>query len=165
MVDFTEIPLELQLQEVNRCIQDHLSKGGKYAQFLSPMFLRRFPVIMDNQILVDWDTIMGVFDRVPLFPITLIDAEILNHWHAHTSVWEVAHNMQHSRHVLAMVCHTLPAGNKGKPATVYGASFVYMPAHQARTSLSDALNYLRHSKQDCIVRVLTPTKPMYSPQP
>ena len=32
---------------------------------------------MDNQISVEWDTITGVFDRSPVFPIMLIDAEIL----------------------------------------------------------------------------------------
>ena len=32
---------------------------------------------------------MGVFDRSPAFPITLIDAEILDDWHTHPSMWEV----------------------------------------------------------------------------
>ena len=145
MVDFSEIPLKLQLREAHYCLQAHLSKGHKYAQFLSLMFLRRFPAIMDNQILVNWDTIRGVFNWVPLFPITLIDAEILDHWYAHPGVLEVAHNLQHSQHVLVMVHHSLSAGNKGKPTIIYGASFIYMPAHKARTSLSDALSYLRHS--------------------
>ena len=54
MVDFLEIPFELQLQEAHHRIQGHVGKGRKYPQFLSPMFLRRFPVIMDNQILVDY---------------------------------------------------------------------------------------------------------------
>ena len=165
MVDFSEIPLELQLREANCRIQSHLSKGCKYAQFQSLMFLRCFLAIMDNQILVDWDTITGVFDWVPLFPITLIDAEILDHWCTHPGVWEVVRNIQHSWLVLVMVHHTLPAGNKGKPATIYGVSFVYMPAHQVWTSLSDALSYLRHSKQDCVILVSMPIKPMYSPQP
>ena len=42
------------------------------------MFLRRFPAIMVNHISVNWDTIMGVYDRMPFFPITLIDMEILD---------------------------------------------------------------------------------------
>ena len=62
---------------------------------------------MENQISVDWDCIMGIFDRAPIFPITLIDAEILDYWCAHPTMWEGACNMQHSRHVLAMVCYTL----------------------------------------------------------
>ena len=120
---------------------------------------------MDNQISVDWDTITGVFNRVPLFPITLIDAEILDHWHAHPAMWEVACNMQDSRHVLAMVCYTLASGPKGKSAILYGVSFVYIPTHQAQTSLSDALSYLRHSKEDCVILVSMPNKPTYSLQP
>ena len=165
MVDFTEIPLELQLREAHRCIQSHLKKGHRYPQFLSPMFLQWFPAIMDNQISIDWDTITGVFNRAPAFPITLIDVEILDYWCAHPSVWEVAPNLQHSWCILAMVHYSLPSGHKGSPAVVYGASFIYILTHQVRTSLSDALDYLRHSKEDCVILVSTPTKLMFSPQP
>ena len=86
---------------------------------------------MDNQISVDWDTITGVYNRTPFFPITLIDMEILDDWSAHPSVWEVTSNLQHSWRVLAMVHYTLLASYKGHPAIVFGASFVLIPAHQA----------------------------------
>ena len=56
---------------------------------------------MDNQISVEWDTITGLFDRSPAFPITLIDTKILDEWH--------------SRHVLAMVHHMLVVSHKGSP--------------------------------------------------
>ena len=135
MVDFTEIPLELQLKEANCCIQEHQRKGQKYAQFLLPMFLRWFPTIMDNQISVEWDSITGVFDRSPAFPITFIDAEILDEWHSHPSVWEVERNLQHSRCVMAMVHHMLVVSQKSSPVVVYRASFVYIPAHQVKNQL------------------------------
>ena len=86
---------------------------------------------MDNQISVDWDTITGEYDQVPLFPITLIDTEVLNYWCAHPTVWEVVSNLQHSRWVLAIIRHTLAEGNKGKPAVVFGVSLVYILAHQS----------------------------------
>ena len=86
---------------------------------------------MDNQISVNWDTIMGAYDQVPLFPITLIDTEVLDYWCTHPTVWEVACNLQHSQWVLAIVHRTLPEGNKGKPAVIFGASLVYIPARQA----------------------------------
>ena len=120
---------------------------------------------MDNQISVDWDTITGTYDRAPLFPIMLIDTEVLNYWFAHPTVWEVAHNLQHSQLVLAIVCRTLPEGNKGKPAVVFGALLVYILARQALTSLSIALSYLKGSKGDCVILVSIPMKPTYSPQP
>ena len=120
---------------------------------------------MDNQISVDWDTIIGAYDQAPLFPITLIDTEVLDYWCAHLTVLEVARNLKHSRQVLAIVCHTLPEGNKGKPVVVFGASLVYILARQARTNLSDALSYLKHTKGDCVILISTPTKPTYSPQP
>ena len=129
------------------------------------MFLRRFPAIMDNQISVNWDTIMGVYDRMPFFPITLIDTEILDDWCAHPSVWEAPSKQQHSRHVLGMFCYTLPVDYRGQPAIVFRASFVLIPARQVRTSLSNALSYLNHSKKDCIILVSTPSTPKFSPQP
>ena len=46
MAELMEIPLELQLKEANRQIKMHLSKGRKFQQFLSSMFLRHFPAIM-----------------------------------------------------------------------------------------------------------------------
>ena len=129
------------------------------------MFLQRFPAIMENQLSIDWDTISGVYDRTPFFPITLIDTEILDDWAVHPSVWEVEPKRQHSQHVLAMVCYTLPARYKGQVAVVFRASFVLIPSHQAHTSLSDALSYLKCAKEDCVVLMSTPSKLTYSPQP
>ena len=48
---------------------------------------------------------------------------------------------------------------------MFGVSFVLIPAHQARTSLSDTLSYLKCVKEDCVILVSTPLKPTYSPQP
>ena len=160
MAELTEIPLELQLKEANRRIKLHVSKGWKYQQFLSPMFLRRFPAIMENQISVDWNTITGIYDRTPTLPITLIDTEILD-----PSVWEVPANQQHVRRVLAMVQYTLPVQHKGQPAIVFGASFVFIPGFQARTTLRDTLTFLKKAKEDCLVLVAMPGKPTFSPQP
>ena len=93
MAELTEIPLELQLKEANRQIKMHASKGHKFQQFLSPMFLWRFPAIMENQISVDWNTVSGVYDRTPTLPITLIDTEILDDWFTCPSVWDVSSNL------------------------------------------------------------------------
>ena len=129
------------------------------------MFLQRFPAIMDNQLFIDWDTISGVYDRTPFFLITQIDTEILDDWAAHPSVWEVEPKRQHSWCALAMVRYTLPAHYKGKVTIVFGASFVLIPSHQARTNLSDALSYLKCVKEDCAILVSTPSKLTYFPQP
>ena len=80
-------------------------------------------------------------------------------------MWEVERGQQHSRCVLAMVRYTLVASHKGSPIVVYGASFVYILTHQVRTSLTDALKYLKRSKEDCVILVSMPTKPTFSPQP
>ena len=160
-----EIPLELQLKEANRWIKMHQSKGHKFQHFLSPMFLWRFPVIMENQISVDWNTISGIYDRMPTFPITLIDTEILDNWFAHPSVWDVSSNLQHAQCMLALVRHTLPTPYKGQPAIVFGASFIFIPAYQACTNLRDGLTFLKNAKEDSVVLVATPAKPTYSPQP
>ena len=129
------------------------------------MFLRRFPTIMDNQLSIDWDTILGVYNRMPFFPITLIDTEILDNWATHPSIWEVKPKRRHSRRVLAMVCYTLLAHYKGQVAVVFGASFVLILSYQVHTSLSNTLSYLKYAKEDCVVLVSTPSKLTYSPQP
>ena len=165
MAELQEIPLNLQLREAHRRIQAHWDKGRKFPQFLSPMFLRRFPAIMDNQLSIDLDTISGICDRTPFFPITLIDTEILDNWATHPSIWEVELKKQHPQHVLAMVCYTLPACYKGQVAIVFGTSFVLIPSHQARTSLSDALSFLKSTTEDCVVFVSTPSQLRYSSQP
>ena len=165
MAELLEILLELQLQEAHRHIKAHRDKGHKFPEFLLPMFLRRFSTIMDDELSIDWDTISGIYNRTPFLPITLIDTKILDDWAAHPSIWEVEPKRQHSRCVLAMVCYTLLACYKGQAAIMFGVSFVLIPSHQAHTSLSNALSYLKCAKEDCVVLVSTPSKPMYSPQP
>ena len=160
-----EIPLELQLKEANCRVKMHLSKGRKFEQFLSPMFLQRFPAIMENHISMDWNTVLGIYDRMPTLPITLIDTEILDDWFAHPSVWDVSPNLQHAWCVLALVRYTLPTPYKGQPAIVFGASFIFIPNHQACTSLRDSLTFLKDAKEESVVLVAMPSKPTYSPQP
>ena len=120
---------------------------------------------MDNQVSVEWDTITGLFERTPVFHITLIDSDILDLWHTNPSVWEVERNWQHSRHVLAMVHHTVAVSNRGAPVMVYGVSYMHIPAHQSRTRLTDTLKYLRTATEDCMVLISTPVKPTFCPQP
>ena len=160
-----EIPLELQLNEANRWIKMHLSKGHKFQQFLSPMFLRRFPAIMENQITVDWNTVSGIYDRTPTLPITLIDTEILDYWFTCPSVWDVPSNLQHARCVLALVRYTLPTPYKGQPAIVFGVFFIFIPIYQACMKLHNGLTFLKNTQEDSVVLVATPAKPTYSPQP
>ena len=143
----------------------HLSKGRKFQQFLSPMFLQCFPAIMENHISVDWNTISGIYDRTPTLPITLIDTEILDDWFARPQVWDVSRDLQHARRVLALVHYTLLTPYKGQPAIVFGASFVFIPAYKVRTNLHDGLMFLKSAKEDSVVLVVTPSKPTYSPQP
>ena len=81
---------------------------------------------MENHISVDWNTISGVYDRMPTLPITLIDTEILDDWFACPSVWDVLSNLQHAWHVLALVRYTLPTPYKGQPAnSVWGVLRLY----------------------------------------
>ena len=124
-----------------------------------------FPAIMENHISVDWNTISGVYDRMPTLPITLIDTEILDDWFAHPSVWDVSSNLQHAQCVLALVYYTLLTPYKGQPAIVFGVSFIFIPTYQAHTNLHNGLTFLKNTKEDSVVLVAMPSKPTYSPQP
>ena len=120
---------------------------------------------MENQISVDWNTVSGIYDRMPTLPITLIDTEILDDWFAHPSVWDVSSNLQHAQHALALVRYTLPTPYKGQPAIVFGASFIFIPTYQACTNLCNGLTFLKNAKEDSVVLVAMLAKPTYSPQP
>ena len=95
MAEIREILLNLQLREANHRIASHLSKGRKHTEFLSPMFLRWFPALMDDHLTVDWNTISGIYDRTPTFPITLIDAQILDEWVHCPTIWDVLPKQRH----------------------------------------------------------------------
>ena len=117
---------------------------------------------MENQISVDWNTVLGIYDRTPTLPITLIDTEIFDDWFAHPSVWDVSSNLQHTQCVLALIHYTLLTPYKGQPAIVFGASFVFIPAYQARTNLCDGLTFLKNAKENSVVlagqtNILSPT--------
>ena len=120
---------------------------------------------MENQISVDWNTILGIYDRTPTLPITLIDTEILDDWFTQPSVWDVLSNLQHARRVLALVRYTLPTPYKGQPAIVFGASFVFIPAYKACTNLHDGLTFLKNAKEDSVVLVVMLANPTYAPKP
>ena len=169
MAEILEIPLELQLREANCRIAAHLSKGRKFTEFLSPMFLRWFPAIMDNHLTVDWNTISGIYERTPVFPITLIDTQILDDWVLHPTVWDVPLKQRHQWRVLTMVRYTLPysqaSSHKGSNPVAFGVSFVIIPSHQARTSMSDALQYLKGVMEDSVILVSMPLNLVFCPQP
>ena len=78
---------------------------------------------------------------------------------------DVSSNLQHTRCVLAFIRYTLPTPYKGQPAIVFGASFIFIPAYQARTNLHDGLTFLKNAKEDSVVLIVMPAKPTYSPQP
>ena len=61
--------------------------------------------------------------------------------------------------------YTQATSKKGSPAVVYGASFVIIPTRQSRTSMADALQYLKGIKEDCVMLVSTPQNPPFCPQP
>ena len=121
--------------------------------------------MMDSHLSMEWDTILGVFDRMPSFPVTLIDNEVLDEWGAHPTIWEAQPKQWHAWRVLAMVCYTLPTGQNHSPAVVYGATFVFIPSRQVHTTLSDALQFLRFAKEDSVVLVSTPKIPAFSLEP
>ena len=120
---------------------------------------------MENHISIDWNTISGIYDRMPTLPITPIDTEILDDWFTRPQVWDMSCDLQHARHMLALVCYTLPTPYKGQPAIVFGASFIFIPTYQASTNLCDGLTFLKSTKEDSVVLVAMPSKPTYSPQP
>ena len=67
--------------------------------------------------------------------------------------------------MLAIIHYTLPTSYKGQPAIVFGASFIFIPAYQARTNLRDGLTFLKSIKEDSVILVVMLANPTYAPQP
>ena len=91
-----EIPINLQLIEVRRRIGEYTKKGLVLTEYLSLLFLKYFPGLMDD--MVSWDSITSLFKRIGVLPIKLIDSDILNDWCACPSVWEGDKKDQHPQH-------------------------------------------------------------------
>ena len=100
-----ELSHEHQLDEIATRVNGYRADGIAPESFLTPSFLKYFPVAMEPGVLTDvnWNNISGLFVQSPVLPMTYVDNDVLiamsKQW-----VWETDTNEgYHLRRSLAMV--------------------------------------------------------------
>ena len=74
-----ELPYEYQLEEIAAWVNRYRADGIMPESFLTPTFLKYFPVVMEPGVLTDinWNDISELFVRSPVLPMTYVDNDVL----------------------------------------------------------------------------------------
>ena len=155
-----ELPYEYQLDEITAQVTGYRVDGIAPESFLTPTFLKYFPVVMDSGVLtgVNWNNISGLFIQSLVLPMTYIDNDILlamsRQW-----VWDAdTPEGYHPRRSLAMV-KLYPS------APVYALTTVYVPTVQERMQFLHALTGLHTLQMEAAALIYMPKNCMYMPEP
>ena len=155
-----ELSHEHQLDEIATRVNGYRADGIAPESFLTPSFLKYFPVVMEPGVLTDvnWNNISGLFVQSPVLLMTYVDNEVLLAM-SRQQVWETDTNEgYHPRHSLAMV-KLYPS------APVYVLTTVYVPAVQERLKFLTALSGLHNLQMEAVALIYMPKNCMYMPEP
>ena len=74
-----ELPYEYQLEEIAAQVNRYRADSIMPESFLTPTFLKYFPVVMELGVLTDinWNDISGLFMRSQALLMTYVDNEVL----------------------------------------------------------------------------------------
>ena len=153
-----ELPHEHQLDEIAAWVNVYRADGIAPESFLTPSFLKYFPMVMEPGVLTDvnWNNISGLFVWSLVLPMTYVDNDMLLAM-SKQQVWETdANEGYHSRCSLAMV--------KLYPSVpVYALTTVYVPAVQER--FLPTLSGLHSLQMEAVTLIYMPKNCMYMPEP
>ena len=155
-----ELPHEHQLHAIVTGVNVYRADGIAPESFLTPSFLKYFPVVMEPGVLTDvnWNNISGLFVWSPVLPMTYVDNDVLLAM-SKQQVWETdASEGYHPRHSLAMV-KLYPS------APVYALTTVYVPTVQERLKFLTALSSLHSLQMEAVALIYMPKNCMYMPEP
>ena len=88
-----ELPHEYQLDEIASQVNAYRADGIVPESFLTPSFLKYFPVAMELGVLTDvnWNNITGLFVWSPVLPMMYVDNDVLLAM-SRQQVWETGAN-------------------------------------------------------------------------
>ena len=155
-----ELPHEHQLDEIATWVNVYRADGIAPELFLTPSFLKYFPVDMESGVLTDvnWNNISGLFVWSPVLPMKYFDNDVLLAM-SKQQVWETdASEGYHPRRSLVMV-KLYPS------APVYALTTVYVPAVQERLTFLTALSGLHNLQMEAVALIYMPKNCMYMPEP
>ena len=155
-----ELLHEHQLDEIAAWVNVYRADGIVPELFLTPSFLKYFPMVMEPGVLTDvnWNNISGLFVRSPVLPMTYVDNDVLLAM-SKQQVWETdANEGYHPQCSLAMV--------KLYPrAPVYALTTVYVPVIQERMRFLPTLSGLHSLQMEAVALIYMPKNCMYMPEP
>ena len=122
-----ELPHVHQLDEIVAQVNVYRADGIAQESFLTPSFLKYFPVVMEPGVLtdVDWNNISGLFVQSPVLPMMYVDNDMLLAMSKQQVLETDRNEGYHPGRSLLMV-KLYPS------APVYALNTVYVPAVQER---------------------------------
>ena len=155
-----ELSHEHQLDEITTQVNVYRVDGIAPESFLTPSFLKYFPMVMEQGVLTDvnWNNISGLFLWSPVLPMTYVDNDILMAM-SKQQVWETdASEGYHPQRSLVMV--------KLYPSMpVYTLTTVYVPTVQERLKFLTTLSGLHNLQMEAVTLIDMPKNCMYMPEP
>ena len=165
MVAVAELSYEHQQFAARRIAEFKASNEYSPVQYLSPLFLSPFPLVMESaeeQEDLSWNDVSGLFQRRDTVPATFIDENILVE-QIGLNVFEKQEGSEYAeRRALALFKIVSQEG------TYYGLTVVYLPSRQQRLGMAAALQAVYSTEGNAVTLAHMPkeyTECAYMPEP
>ena len=165
MAAVAELPYEHQQFAVRQIAEFKASNGYSPVQYLSPLSLSHFPLVMESageQEDLSWNDVSRLFRRRDTVPATFIDENILVE-QIGLNIFEKREGSEYAkRRALALFKIVSQEG------TYYGLTVVYLPSRQQRLGMAAALQAVYSTEGNAIALAHMPkeyTECAYMPEP
>ena len=152
-----ELPYEYQLDEIAIRVNRFRADGIQLELYLTPTFLKYFPVTMEPGVLADikWNDISGLFVRSP---VTYMDNDLLLAMSCQ-HVWDADLPTSYHPRCSLTVVKLFPS------VPVYPLATIYVPTTQARLHFLSALTSLHNLQMEAAALVYMPKSCIYMSEP
>ena len=164
MAAITELPFEVQRHEARQRATFKASNGFSATKYLTPNFLTHFPVVMEStedEEHLTWNEVSGLFWRRDTIPATFMDAALLVE-QVDLDVFGKPDMEVAECCVLALFKLVTQEGEE------YALTVIYIPYHQKRMHMKDALQAVYTTTGNAVALVGMPKDPRqyaYMPEP
>ena len=162
MAASTELSFRVQEREARRRATAKAKDGLSSTRYLTPSFLNYFPVVLESkEDDVTWNEVSGLFRRRDAIPATFIDQAILVQ-EVDLGVFGDSDVEIAERRALALFKLVIDEGDR------YGMTVVYIPSHQKRLPMKEALDVVYSTDGNAVALVGMPKDTKlcaYMPEP
>ena len=160
----SELSFEVQRREARRRATAKAENGFSSTKYLTPNFLSRFPMVMESkedEEHLTWNEVSGLFRRCDAVPATFIDQVLLVE-EVDLGVFGNPGTEIAERRALALFKILTQEGER------YAITVVYIPSHQKRLPMKDALEVVFSTAGNAVALVGMPKdikQCAYMPEP